>query len=237
MAGNNVTPIRRPKPRKPPRPPKPPAAPEEIDPIVARIFARKFPGVDLLAFRANRRGTGAAAWTLDWHVLVFEAPIDLVLSYGIADPVMIPQKPKRMRSSEDWCASLRRGDRIEIRRTLDDNFDRHHPLAVFGVWEWPILETAADRADHLRDLRVRYARSLPERLEGAVTVLMMAVNAGGTESNGRFALDRRSLARVQSIVSAAQANLLEVLKAAHVIDTQRPPPDLRLVRNHGVQKI
>jgi hypothetical protein len=237
MADGNVTPIR------PPDPPKPPPEKDEIDPIVARIFASRFPGVDLLGFYARRRDNGP--WTRDTHLIVFEGPVDLILGFGLADPIMIARKPKRLVHMRDiagghghlenyWNTQRKRGDRVEVHRDLEDSFDRTHPLAVFGVWEWPILETADDRLAHSRKLAAEWSRAIQRTC--AVSMKMLRCNAEGTSAEGtegRFSLDKASQARIRAITCAAEAQLMEVLNSARVIDRERAVPALSLVQGRA----
>ena len=193
-------------------------------PIPQAIFARRFPGVDLLHFHAHRKGRG---YTRDFHNLTFEGPIELILRMGLAAPHMIAPAPKRNahaadhdddRSVGSWYTYRRSKGRVEVHRELQEDFDRTHPLAVFGTWRYPICDTPQERREVLRAASTQWRDQEKRSIQTMLRFIARSPDDG-------FRVDATTAAKIGAVVSRTEGELLTLFDSARVLngsDGERP---------------
>jgi hypothetical protein len=145
-----------------------------VDPVVSRLWARKFPATDLEFINVLRPDApDGIPYTCFKTILVFNGKAEDLLRYGIIEPVMMPVKPKRkaswtdgryicnldVRSHEMWHSEWRARGVLHVWREISQKTPRAHPLAALGPWNWPFDETTTARRERLQ-LRVNVAMQL-----------------------------------------------------------------------------
>jgi len=111
----------------------------EAAPVVARVFKRICPSLELEDFNAIRND----GWrhTADYHWINFSGTESELLRQGLIVASMIPVKPKRLNDfAHGWIRRIARG-RLSVHFILTESLPRAHRLAPLASWNWPIVDT------------------------------------------------------------------------------------------------
>ena len=204
---------------------------DQSDPEVAKQFREIFPQFELLKFSARRTFTANGPGRYHW--IEFVGLIDDLLSSGLITPSMLPVKPKLKAdnagardSRERWWVKSVKGKRVRVYFTLNEDFDRTHPLAHFAVWNWQTAEPVAEKLEEPESTQTA-AEWKDQRLDWFKFDLAYCASRHwkGHESCFRFA-DTDSK-RMESMIRKFSNELLDVMARCQVIDARRP--QLRLV--------
>jgi hypothetical protein len=127
---------------------------EKYTPAARRVFARRFPGITLNAFRR----LDATLKTM--HVLSYQGPESELLAFGLVDADEVPKKPKRQKhgnsdTTDSWISIDRmKGGALKVVRHLEGSLHDEHALSEFDVHNWPLIELSAEtRREALAELR------------------------------------------------------------------------------------
>lgn len=167
-----------------------------VDEIGARMFARKFPGIELILLRLfpGRRDVTQVAFIGLEHELI---------ERRLVDPGMIAPKPRRLMHGPQcfWWTQRIRGGKVRVHREISDEDADRNVLGVFAPRQWPLCETAADaRALAERELRDRVAAALE----------YLALSLGKTARGYEIDIDQREQLEAMHRAAIAIAHGLNI---------------------------
>ncbi len=199
------------------------ADPDDIDPVAARIFARKFPSVELTRFVRLEPSAGYYAGKA-LHIVAFNGLEGDLLRMGLVDAECLPPKPKRVSYGRHCDVWRLKGGRLKVRRELFDSLDRSHPLYDVGAQNWPLIESPAQaRSVAIEELR-REALIGLKVFRGAYQWRL----ANCAHGQRVAAADQL---RLESILDRFEHELIEATEAARLESDRRP--QLALVVNRS----
>jgi hypothetical protein len=108
-----------------------------VAPVVARLFQRICPSVELLDFNALR--ADGFRWGANLHWILFSGTETELLRLSLIEASMIPVRPKRLVHFPGGHVRRLARDRLSVYLCLDESFDRAHPLAALAPWNWPFV--------------------------------------------------------------------------------------------------
>lgn len=187
---------------------------EHVDPAGARMFARRFPGVDLERLSLVQRHSGPMI------VMVYVGPIDVLLELGLLDPAMVPpgRKRKAAGSAFEWSTWRLRGGRLEVTRWLTQESDVPPALEPFAPECWPLAETAAEVRE-LIEAEVRYAL---DTWAAIAKTLRESVAARARSEHRGYRVALEDAARIENALAGLDALLDEVRAPLRVEPIERP---------------